>query len=379
MEKPTMLTTPKLTLGALAVVLATGTAHAGPTPIPGTQHAPPRFVDEPSLGISLSRKEDGKIDGYVFNLSTRIAGATSKADRARLDWKQGGKLVATTKCALEIRGNDTGFVTCAYKDKPLTTKGAIEADLLYIDDADDTEYLLRTFKITVAKYPNAGIAVWQLVPDDLLGAAWVRHRYPQELNDLNDGRPHFYFWLANDSYLGDKLAMRCTVNGTKLPDIKFTAEPSDALAVEASTYTKTGDGIMYRWKQVDGCADVNFGLRSDYGPAANDYKGAFLGDHPGAWVCLVRHEGNGIRELAFTVNEKGFITSDLQTAKDAPMTFGNVSAVELRFPKGAKIDGRIRPDAMKKSRGFGLPWPDAPGDKTSQATFPAASGWPDPK
>jgi hypothetical protein len=315
----------------------------------------------------------------VFKLSTRIAGVTSKADRVRLDWKQGGKLVASTKCTLESRGNQTGIVTCAYQDKPLTAKGAIEADLLYIDDADDTEYLLRTLKVTVAKYPNAGVAVWQLVPDDLLGGAWVRHWYPQTLQDATEGHPHFYFWIANDDVLGDKAAMRCTANGTKLPDIKLSTQRSDLSAIQAATYPKTGNGIIYRWTQLEARAEIHFGLKSDYGPAANDYNGMFLGDHPGAWVCLVRHEGNGVRELAFTVNEKGLITSDLQTAKGAPMTLDNVSPVELRFPKGAKIDGRIRPEAMKKSRGFGLPWPDAPSVKAAQATYPAASGWPDPK
>jgi hypothetical protein len=38
------------------------------------------------------------------------------------------------------------------------------------------------------------------------------------------------------------------------------------------------------------------------------------------------------------------------------------------------LDARLRPDAMKKSRGFGLPWPKPP-----STPFPKASGLPDPK
>jgi hypothetical protein len=376
METKTMFATPRFCIGALALVLAattvTGAAQAAPAGklLPGTQHTPPRFVDETSLGVSLSRNRDG----YKFNVGTTIAGATNERDRVRLDWKQGGKLLASAKCELSLHGGQTANVTCVYQDKPLTAKGAIEADLIYTDDTDDNEYLLRTFKITVAKYPTFGDPVWQVVPDDVLGAAWVAHWYSAQVDDERNRRPHFYFWVAGQA--PTKMSLRCTVDGTKIPDIELSA--SDDSRIEATTQPRTGTPIHYEWSQVDATAYIYFGQRAGFGGVAHDGD-VFLGDHPGAWVCLVRHEGDPVRELAFTVTDKGLITSELQTAKGAPMTFDGIAAVELRFPKGAKLAGRIRPEAMKKSRGFGLPWPEAASVKAIQATFPAASGWPDPK
>ena len=52
---------------------------------------------------------------------------------------------------------------------------------------------------------------------------------------------------------------------------------------------------------------------------------------------------------------------------------GRPVPIELRFGKDV-FDERVRPDAMKKSRGFGLPWPKPP-----TKPFPKASGFPDPK
>jgi hypothetical protein len=376
MDTKTMFTTHKLMLCAAVVASLAGSAQAGPR-LPGSEHSPPRFVDEPSNAIGLTRRLEGKVEGYGFHFMTLIAGATNENDRARLDWKQGGKALASVKCPLSIHAGAVAYVECEYRDKPLTAKGTIDADLIYIDDSDNQEYLLRSYKFTVARYPAFGDAVWQVVPDDLLAGAWVRHRFPQEIRNSTAGRPQFYFWIAGE--LRSKMTMRCTVDGAKLPDIKLSGEFGDAHAIEATTQPRTGNGVHYVWTEVEATMDVNFGFKADYGGAANDFNGVFLGDHPGAWVCLVRNDGDALRELAFTVTDKGFITSELQTAKGAPVTFDNVSAVELRFPKGAKGDGRIRPDAMKKSRGFGLSWPDAPSVKSIQATFPAASGWPDPK
>jgi hypothetical protein len=41
------------------------------------------------------------------------------------------------------------------------------------------------------------------------------------------------------------------------------------------------------------------------------------------------------------------------------------------------IEQRIRPEALKKGVGFGIPWPDSPRSKELQAALPPASGLPD--
>jgi len=59
--------------------------------------------------------------------------------------------------------------------------------------------------------------------------------------------------------------------------------------------------------------------------------------------------------------------------------FDDTANIELGIPKDAKVDTRIRSDAMKKSRGFGLPWPDHPRTRELRASFPPTSGLPDPR
>jgi hypothetical protein len=325
--------------------------------------------------MNLNRKWENKVDGYGFTMRTEIGAAIGKADRVRLDWKQGRKLLASARCELDAYDDQYGNVRCEYADKPLTAKGAIKADLVYSDDVDGNDYLLRTFKLVVAKYPSFGDAVWQLVPDDLLGAAWVEHNYPQQLNDATRGHPHFIFWVAN-KLPGDG-ALRCTVAGSKIPDIKLAMDVAGNINIGATTSSRNGKRLEYRWTHVDATADIYFGKRADYKGASDQM--AFLAEHPGAWDCQVRSEGTAIRQLLFTVGNDGLITSDLQTARGAALTAENVSAIDLRFPRGVKFDERVRPGAMKTSRGFGLPWPDARSVKASQATFPPASGLPDPK
>jgi len=347
--------------------------------LPGASHDPPRFVDEASTSVRLSRNADGKTDGYAFHVYAMIAGTTSKADRVRLDWKQGGKLIASAKCTVDKSERDAlGLDHCDYEGKPLTAKGAIEAELIYSDDVEGNDYLVRTYKVTVAKYPSFGDAVYQVVADDVLGAAWVRHWYPQILNDSRAGHPHFAFWVAAvDNFLTTPTTLRCTVGGAKLADISLGLETGDGGTIEASTLV-SGKTIKYVWNHLDATANVYFGKASEY-PQGADKSAVFLADHAGAWACQLRQEGNVLRELAFTVSDKGFISSGLQTAPGAAPTLSNTAAVELRFPKAAKLDTRVRPDAMKRSRGFGLPWPTGPVVQAVQATFPPASGLPDPK
>jgi hypothetical protein len=58
-------------------------------------------------------------------------------------------------------------------------------------------------------------------------------------------------------------------------------------------------------------------------------------------------------------------------------TMSNVVLIDMKIPADNGVEKRIRPDAMKKSIGFGLPWPDGPTVKEIQAAFPPASGLPD--
>ena len=102
-------------------------------------------------------------------------------------------------------------------------------------------------------------------------------------------------------------------------------------------------------------------------------------DHPGARSCQLRSEGKAIREFAFSVDKGMILPNTMQSASGVEPMIQGAAMIDMRIPKDSKWDERIRPDAMKKSRAFGLPWPVHANVKAIHAAMPAASGLPDPK
>nr|HEX4318665.1 hypothetical protein [Kofleriaceae bacterium] len=356
---------------AAFLLLAASTAMAAP--IAGTDHAPQRFVDETSTYVQVHARGD---KGYGIHVEATVAGYASRSDTFRLDWKQSGKVVVSGKCNADKVG-DTAVVRCDLDDTPTKVTGAVDGELIYIDDQDSKEYLVRDYKVTVAKYASAGAPVWQLVPDDLLAAGYVKHWAGK---DSRGGRPNFVMWTATGGE-GKDLILRCTVDGAKLDDLKasFSSAGKQSQTISADTHKGTTT-VTYAWTHVAVVpANLMFGDKS----AKEDSKRkglVWLADHPGAWTCEVRAEAKVIRELRFKVDAHGMVVSDdYQEAADATAPlFPDVAAIDLRIPKDATFDLRVRPDAMRKSRGFGLPWPDHANVNTILSALPPARGLADP-
>jgi hypothetical protein len=358
----------------LVTCLAPSFAFAGKPPVPGSQHSPPLFIDESTAIVSLTTHGS---QGYVFRARAMISGTTSASDTVRLDWKQGGKLLASAKCGyVADAAQRLGEAVCSYEGAELHAKGAIDAELVLFDDKEEKDFLVRTFKVTVASWKEIGnTTLYQIVPDDLLGIAWAFHYWQPEASD--DRRPQFRFWVAGDVKVGG--ALRCTVDGTKLDDIEATLD--SVVGAEEITAEHTpphGAQVTYSWKHVQISPRILFGKKEN--PTGGDTTGLrFLIDNPGSWECKVRTEGKTIRELVFTVTKDGMIAQDeIQTGTHAIATLPSTSLIRIRIPKDAG-DSRVRPAAMKKSIGFGLAWPDHPSIKAIHAAFPPASGLPDPK
>jgi hypothetical protein len=364
-----------LALFLLALVVP-GTAYAD-NALPGAERDPVVFLDEPGSAVWLVSHGN---EGYAFFAFVRVSGFSSKTDRLRIDWKQGAKLLASVKCDLDTDlTSKQASGRCRYDDKGIKAKGAIDGELIYSDDQNGKEYLVRTFKVTVKTWHEIGnSALWQIMPDDLLGTAWVRHWYAEGSSSLYH-RPQFIFWAATTNH-NVRGSLRCTVAGKKLPDFDAGFETVDqAEQVDADHTAPNGSKQHYRWEHIKLVPDVFFGQRQDL-KNMDPTKLRFLVDNPGAWDCEVRVDGKAIRQLLFTVNDKGLIQKDdLQNGKRPIPSLPNVVLVDVRIPKGSDFDIRVRPDAMKKSMGFGLPWPDHPKVKEIQSAFPSASGLPDPQ
>jgi hypothetical protein len=147
--------------------------------------------------------------------------------------------------------------------------------------------------------------------------------------------------------------------------------------IQADQVSKAGVHTLYSWHHIAAVpASLKFGPKDDSSGAPTTW----LIDHPGAWVCDLLTEAKPIREFRFTVNAQGMIDSDaMQTGAGAVPLFDEVSLIDLRIPKGSTFDQRVRPAAIKKSRGFGLPWPKHDNVKAIVGAAPPASGLADPK
>lgn len=373
-------------LAAAAAVTALTTtgafALADGKAISGLDHSPARFIDESSAYVKLLNQ--GK-DGYRFAGQADIAGVGSSGSVARLDLVQGGKVLATAKCARIDNGSGstmTVSVTCSYDGAPIKAAGAIDLQLIWSDDTDGKDYLIRDFQGTATLYNGGQSPIWQLVPDDLLGSGYVLHAHTKH---EDDGKPAFKFWAATSPELKGA-ALRCTVDGAKLGDdldiSSKAASPHGDQIIEADVVPAKGDRTTYHWEHVSVIPSLlHYGSQATASKAsAKAKKIVWMADHPGQWSCELRKDSTALRVFNFKVNASGMIESlPMQSAKGAAPLFPDVALIDVQIPKESKWDRRVRPDAMKKSRGFGLPWPSDPSVKTIQASFPAASGQPDPK
>jgi hypothetical protein len=360
-------------LSVLTLALAPAVAAAAPRPLPADQHQPPLFLDVGSAWINAVSRDST----YQAKAFFRVVGATSKNDRMRFEWKAGGKLIAAGACSARwYQAEQVLDGTCAL-DKDVATAGPIDVDVIYTDDQDDKEYLVATLRTEVRRWPGIGkTQYWGLVQDDLLGAAFVRSVDSSSATRV----PLVQFWSTHGSLHG-KASLRCTASGAKLPD--FDARLTSAnhgvpQSLIESSFTSSKLQRTYTFQHYELDPGFRFGPKTEEDKAYTPDQARFAADHPGAWDCMLRKDGKQLRQLMFTVDAQGRIQhSEMQRGKRPLKTPPNVVLIDMKIPADNGVEKRIRPDAMKKSLRFGVPWPEHPRAKELQAAFPPASGLPD--
>ena len=351
----------------LALSVATAAADAKKV-LPGAQHTPALFVDESSTLLTIRPV----YPGWGVRVQASIVGFAD-GDHARVEIKQGGKVVDTVKCMYEVRGEPKrGNMSCE-GEKALSVKGAFEADLIAVDDKTDQPYLVRTYKFNVAQWTlfPAKEKGYGMLVDDLLGAAYANH-------DTNANNPEFIFWMYAQK-VGDG-ALRCSVDGKALEPFKvfFDTVHGGSEAIQQEDRTAKGDTVRYYIQHVKlEVRDLYWGtddeLKAAHQTPSDKLRRTIT--NPGRWTCDVRVEQKTVRQLAFTVDANGRIVGDeMNTGKRAVPTLPMTPMIEIRIPKDAGIDERVRPAALKQSIGWGLPWPDHPKVKTLQDALPPQSG-----
>jgi hypothetical protein len=140
----------------------------------------------------------------------------------------------------------------------------------------------------------------------------------------------------------------------------------------SSSYTNAKEQRTYEFQQYRLDPGFRYGSKADSKRRADS---RWLMDAPGAWSCALRINGKTIRTFDFVADARGMIApSAMQAGSGAIATLASTVLVDMAIPKDNGVEKRLRPDAMKKSLWFGIPWPTAPRVKEIQAAFPPASG-----
>jgi hypothetical protein len=378
------------------LVLAGGSMRAavGPLPPRASQQSPPWFVDETDLKLYLTDYLGGPkgYSGYVFNLQTRIYGPISKSDAARVDFTQGGKVLASQRCPLRRKeyfdSGDSAGLDCPYKGDGIKAVGPVTVNLIYIDDQAGKEYLIRQFNVTVAVFPWMQEKHYQILHDDMLGVAYAWHAFDTH-GDIEGIR--FQFWTAGS--FKESPQLRCTVNGRREPDFQ-TALGSQAGSSVSQDALINGNKLVYSWLPQDVSVErLRWGTREEIketlsGSPDKDkilqrmttedgYR--LIADMAGDWSCDLRYQGNVIRQFSFQVNDKGrILRSAAQSAPGFPRLVPGVVHVDMRLPAKNSFDDRVRPAAIAKSMPYGMPWPKHPMIDAFRQSLPPASGLQDP-
>ena len=353
------------------LILVPSLALAAPNkPLAASEHTPPVILDETSVTVEVHAASDDK-KGYNLRAFVAILGFASNTDRARIELRKGGKIFATVPCDLRVDGS-YAHGECEYKDKPLTPTGEIEGELIYTDDQTEKDYLVRTFRMTIVHLVGQYDA-WSNAPDDVLAAGWMVLGHEDSGND-ELRRPDLYLWSTGESL--PKPTLRCVVNGTKkIPDIELS-ESGGGQQITIDHQPKNGPETRVTWRRLSLMLRVYWGKRDTVENRTIEPDMAFS-DNPGKWECSMRNGGKTLRLLNFTVDADGMLVqSEMQSGKNPIPVFSNrVVLIDMRLGKdAASFEKRINPDAMKRSMGFGLPWPDHPRVKEIQASFPPKSG-----
>src|SRR5262249_17729697 len=156
---------------------------------------------------------------------------------------------------------------------------------------------------------------------------------------------------------------RCTVDGTKLPD--FKAEPTNHTnnsgAEISHTWTRAKDQRGYTFVNWGVVVEMRLGTKEELKAVGDMSKQRLAIDNPGKWAWDYRNNGKVFRKFSFIVNDQGRIApSEMQSGRWPVKTFDDTVMVDMRIPDDNGYERRIRSDAMKKSVGWGLPWPEHP-------------------
>jgi len=299
--------------------------------------------------------------------------------------KQGRRVLSTTTCEgqLNWRGDSEGapdrfFVGgCIDRDQPITVAGPLTVDVIFLNDDDGSETVLRTHPLDVRSVTRQRLAGNE-APDHFFinlhaeAAAMLIEQVPMRLRRAGaeaGGRPGSAA-RSNDVFLNlvrspegniRDTTLRCTVEGERLDlGTDDTARRVGGTGNQPQTVTQVlrvrgqnnvaQEDIGWEWDVIQ--LPLTFGT----GTGAQSNRYVNMDAHPGRWECLLRRSDRRvIRRFAFTVGADGLVLPHPEEEAGLVLHPGAHLADGV-IPDDSPIDRRTDPRAARGGAFYGRAW-----------------------
>ncbi len=347
--------------------------------------APAHYFDETTLHVRVWNSDPES--GYVVRVDGIVYGVGNRQDAIRLDVKQGGRTLVSTRCGFDAIDGDAGRLECSTDSAHLlTATGEIVVEAVYLDDVAETSAVMRTLRVNVRGYPywvrSDGSrqimgTMYQLDASDLLGTAFAYMEHPrmQQTNPDEPQRLSFYTAFSG-RYEGFDVMLRCRVGEERIDDLTVSLNPYATVEVDERLDPNSEIRHVGWYRARLEVERLWWGPRiASNGTGYDPSNLVFLGEHPGLWSCDVRSEGAVLRTFRFVVDADGRVASHpVEGAQGMPGMLNGLHVVDVRLPAASPRDVAIDPAAIRAGMQYGTPWPAPAAVSEMLAALPAATG-----
>lgn len=317
-------------------------------------------------------------DGWHLRARGRLLGAGVAPNSALVFVvKQGRRELGRKLCPL--RGEHVGagvrspaphnlhvVRVCQDTDQRFTATGEVTVEVRFLDDATESESVLRTHTIDVRRVSRENGS-----GDAQPGEYIVSHHghVPAMLLEQYEGYSgssartgqnglYLYAWTSPTDR-PDGLTLRCEVDGT------YVAIPNDRVGRGSEADVTVSEirrirGQRRTEREKLRFAQFRFELPLTFGD--NPRQMALdVGAHPGAWECKLRNrDRQTIRVIRFRVQDGGVVAPHPEQAAGLVLPEGWV-LVDGDVPADNPLDARTDPAAARAGAFYGRPWATAEG------------------
>ncbi len=334
---------------------------------------------------------------YKPQVRLRFYGDVHSGDAVRVVLKQGSTELGNIRCPLTYRRANAseGIAqsadievsdSCWTRNSPdLNVHGAMDVELHYMDDQNETTTLVRTLHIEVARTWRVDRVIngapihsprFFVLGDDLLGLSWVWLRTPPSTEAF--GSPSFYFWAHTARSDYPDASFRCYRDGERVPELDLSGRNFHETVAEwdeqdDAIHDGTRASTHYQYRLMRVMTNWRWGTTRD-GAAENGDTRPSLTATPGNYVCKFRSEGATLREFHFTVANNTITPHPAQAAAGGLTLRPGAVFVETRIGDASQYDIAVVPEAIRRGTAFGHAWADPAAVREMLGALPAARG-----